>query len=141
LGEDIAREQEKEKDLIKDDEVFLMKENSKRIREQKKQPLTIIIGNPPYSIGQKSANDNAQNQYYPKLEKRIENTYLKETSATLSRGVYDTYIKAIRWSTDRLGNNGIIGFITNNGWLDKGTFDGFCKNLDYIMKIIKLNLQ
>lgn len=77
-------------------------QNSERVEKQKKSPLRVIIGNPPYSIGQKSANDNAQNQTYPKLEKDIARTYAKESQAGLNKSLYDAYVKAFRWSTDRL---------------------------------------
>ena len=77
-------------------------QNSKRVQRQKKAPLRIIMGNPPYSIAQNSSNDNAQNQSYPKLDNRILETYSKSSNANLSRALYDPYIKAFRWSTDRL---------------------------------------
>ena len=83
-----------------DDRIF--KENSDRVNEQKKQPITVVMGNPPYSIGQKSANDNAQNQSYPKLEERIATTYVKESKAGLNKSAYDSYIKAFRWASDRI---------------------------------------
>ena len=105
-------------------------ENSARIKKQLNTPITVIIGNPPYSARQKSANDNAQNQSYPLLEKRIETTYVKDSSATLNSTVYDSYIKAFRWASDRLSKHGgIVGFITNSGWIDKQGFDGFRKTL------------
>lgn len=89
------------------------------------------MGNPPYSIGQKSANDNAQNQSYPKLDARIADTYAKQSSAGLNKSLYDAYIKAFRWSTDRLGNNnGIIAFVSNGAWLDGNSTDGFRKCLE-----------
>jgi geranylgeranyl pyrophosphate synthase/tRNA G10 N-methylase Trm11 len=100
------------------DEMF--PQNSKRVQDQQKTPVRIIIGNPPYSIGQKSANDNAQNQSYPKLDKRIADTYAKLSEAGLNKSLYDAYIKAFRWSTDRLDpkNGGIICFVSNGAWLD-----------------------
>ena len=109
----------------------MLKKNSDRVERQKKAPLRIIIGNPPYSAGQKSANDNAQNQQYTKLEKRISETYVKEGTANLKNALYDSYIKAFRWSTDRIDpiNGGIIGFISNSGWIDKNSMDGFRKCL------------
>ncbi|NMA65418.1 MAG: DEAD/DEAH box helicase, partial [Clostridiaceae bacterium] len=93
--------------------------NSERVERQKKAPLTVIMGNPPYSIGQKSANDNAQNQSYPKLDNKIAETYAANTSANLSRALYDAYIKAFRWSTDRIDpeNGGVIAFVSNGAWL------------------------
>jgi predicted helicase len=106
-------------------------QNSARVQRQKKAPLRVIIGNPPYSIGQKSANDNAQNQSYTRLDAKIANTYAKESSAGLNKSLYDAYIKAFRWSTDRLdpNNGGIICFVSNGAWLDGNSTDGFRKCL------------
>ena len=106
--------------------------NSERVIAQKKAPLRIIIGNPPYSVGQKSANDNAQNLKYPLLDSRIAETYVKNTNATNKNSLYDTYIKAFRWSSDRLDpdNGGIIGFVSNGAWLDGNAQDGFRKCLE-----------
>ncbi len=101
-------------------------QNSARVQRQKKAPLTVIMGNPPYSIGQKSANDNAQNQSYPKLDAKIANTYAAASSAGLNKSLYDAYIKAFRWSTDRLDKNGgIVCFVSNGAWLDGNSTDGF----------------
>lgn len=102
-------------------------QNSARVARQKKAPLRVIMGNPPYSIGQKSANDNAQNQKYEKLDSDIAKTYAKLSSAGLNKSLYDAYIKAFRWSTDRLDpkNGGIIAFVSNGAWLDGNSTDGF----------------
>lgn len=107
-------------------------QNSDRVLRQRKAPLRIIIGNPPYSIGQKSANDNAQNQSYPKLDKDIAKTYANLSTAGLNKSLYDAYIKAFRWSTDRLDkkHGGIICFISNGAWLDGNSTDGFRKSLE-----------
>ncbi|MEG1738593.1 MAG: type ISP restriction/modification enzyme [Odoribacter sp.] len=107
-------------------------QNSQRVIEQKKAPLRVIIGNPPYSIGQKSANDNAQNQSYTKLDAKIANTYAATSSAGLNKSLYDAYIKAFRWSTDRLDpeNGGVIAFVSNGAWLDGNSTDGFRKCLE-----------
>lgn len=107
-------------------------QNSERVIAQKKAPLRIIMGNPPYSVGQKSANDNAQNLKYEKLDARVADTYVKHTNATNKNSLYDTYIKAFRWASDRLDpvNGGIIGFITNGIWLDNASMDGFRKCLE-----------
>jgi predicted helicase len=106
-------------------------QNSARVERQKKAPLRVIIGNPPYSRGQEDANDDAQNQTYPFLENKIANTYAKNSKATLSRDLYNSFVKAFRWSTDKLDKNGgIIGFITGNGWIDKGGYDGFRYSLE-----------
>ena len=103
---------------------------SEQITKQKKTPITVILGNPPYSAGQKAANDNAQNLEYPKLEEKIGKTYAEDSTATSKKPLYDSYIKAFRWATDRLDKNGgIIGFITNGGWLDGSAMDGFRKHL------------
>ena len=103
--------------------------NSKRVIAQKKCPITVIVGNPPYSVGQRSANDNAQNQKYPCLDASIEQSYAAESNATLKNSLYDSYIKAFRWATDRLdkANGGVIGFVTNGNWLDGNSQDGMRK--------------
>lgn len=107
-------------------------QNSDRVIAQKKAPLRVIIGNPPYSVGQKSANDNAQNQSYPILDAKIANSYAKESNAGLNKSLYDSYIKAFRWSSDRLDkdNGGIIAFVSNGAWLDGNSTDGFRKCLE-----------
>ena len=107
-------------------------QNSARVVEQKNAPVQVIMGNPPYSVGQKSANDNAQNQSYDKLDKRIAETYASRTKATNKNSLYDSYIKAFRWSTDRLDpkNGGIICYVSNGSWLDGNAQDGFRKVLE-----------
>ncbi len=118
--------------------------NSRRVMEQKKSPIKIIIGNPPYSIGQKSANDDAQNQNYPKLSNAIEDSYVKKSNAGLNKSAYDSYIKAFRWASDRLDEKegGIIAFITNSRWLDSISLDGFRKSLeDEFLSIYSLDLK
>lgn len=104
------------------------KENSEGVLRQKKAPIRVIIGNPPYSIGQKSANDNAANMTYPVLDKRVSDTYAAKSSANLTKALYDSYIKAFRWATDRIADNsdgGIVAFISNGSWLDGNAQDGF----------------
>ena len=105
--------------------------NSARVQDQMKAPIRVILGNPPYSVGQKSANDNAQNQSYPGLKKRIAYTYVKLSKATLTQSLYDTYVKAFRWSSDRLDeqHGGVIAFVSNAGWLDGKAMDGMRKCL------------
>ncbi len=107
-------------------------QNSERVAAQKNAPLRVIMGNPPYSIGQKSANDNAQNQKYSKLDARIEETYAQTSKATSVKALYDSYIKAFRWSADRLdkNNGGIIAFVSNSNWLEGSGMDGFRKSLE-----------
>ena len=121
-----------------------LQQNSERFVAQQKAPMRVIIGNPPYSVGQKSANDNAQNQSYPKLEKRIARTCAASTKAKNKNSLYDTYIKAFRWSADRLpiDQGGIIALITNSGWLDKGVFNGMRKCIeDEFSSIYIINLR
>jgi len=107
-------------------------QNSERVAKQKKAPVRVIMGNPPYSVGQKSANDNAQNQRYEKLNSRIAETYAMETDATNKNSLYDSYIKAFRWSTDRLDSKhgGIVCFVSNGAWIDSNAQEGFRKCLE-----------
>ena len=118
-------------------------QNSARVQRQRKSPIRIVIGNPPYSVGQKSANDNAQNQRYPRLEEKIAETYARKSSANLQKGLYDSYIKAFRWATDRLEDGkGIVAFISNAGWLDASAMDGFRATLqDEFDSIYVFNLR
>ena len=96
----------------------VMKENSARVNEQKNSRIEIIVGNPPYSVGQTSSNDNNKNDWYENLEERIKSTYAaKTTESNLKKSLYDSYIKAFRWASDRI-TEGIIGFVTNAGWLE-----------------------
>ena len=117
----------------KDNDVELLKfadvfpQNSQRVIAQSKVPMRVIIGNPPYSVGQTSANDDAQNDSYPKLEKRIAETY-GQSEATSIKGLYDSYVKAFRYAGDILDDmGGVIGFVTNAGWLDGNGMDGLRK--------------
>jgi predicted helicase len=112
-------------DLISD----LMVANSDRRKKQKSLDIRVIIGNPPYSAGQERANDNNQNVVYPQLDQRIRKTYAECSTATNKNGLYDSYIRAIRWASDRLGNSGVMGFVTNAGFLDANTSDGLRKSL------------
>lgn len=107
----------------------LLVQNSARRKRQKKLDIRVIVGNPPYSIGQKSENENNANVEYPHLDSRIENSYAALSSATTSKGLYDSYIRAIRWASDRIGESGVIGFVTNAGWLESGSADGMRKTL------------
>ncbi|WP_374338974.1 DEAD/DEAH box helicase [Leeia sp.] len=107
----------------------LLVDNSARRKRQKKLDIRVILGNPPYSIGQKSENDNNDNVEYPHLDSRVRNTYAARSKATLAKGLYDNYIRAIRWASDRIGNAGVIGFVTNAGWLDSNSSDGMRKCL------------
>ena len=111
---------EQDRDLISD----LMADNSNRRTRQKALDIRVIVGNPPYSTGQGSANDNAANVPYPKLDARIRETYASRTKATLKNSLYDSYIRAIRWASDRVGNSGIVAFVSNAGWIDSTSTEG-----------------
>lgn len=104
-------------------------DNSNRRTRQKKLDIRVIIGNPPYSVGQRSENDNNDNIEYAHLDSRIRNSYVAHSKAILSKGLYDSYIRAIRWASDRIGKNGVIGFVTNAGFLEANTADGLRKCL------------
>lgn len=111
------------KPLSKDS--FLFHQNSERATKELETDITVIVGNPPYSVGQKSGNDNNQNVSYKHLDKTLADTYVAKSKATLNRNAYDTYIKAFRWATDRIGDNGVIGFVSNGAYLDSVALDGF----------------
>lgn len=130
-----------------DNDIFsqLFPENSERLKKQKDAPVRVIIGNPPYSVGQKNANDNAQNLSYPLLDGRIAQTYAKEAAASNIKSLYDSYIKAFRWASDRIGqieDGGIIAFISNGSWIDGNAQDGMRKCLqDEFTTIYVFNLR
>ncbi|MDR6853615.1 putative helicase [Sphingomonas sp. BE123] len=119
---------EQNKDLL----AKLMPDNSNRRTRQKELDIRVIVGNPPYSVGQDSVNDNAANLTYPKLDDRISETYAKRSKAKLKNALYDSYIRAIRWASDRLGKavehdgqkRGVIAFVSNAGWVEGNTTDG-----------------
>lgn len=114
----------------KDDLVdALLEDNSARRKRQKALDIRVIVGNPPYSVGQGSQNDNNQNVEYPALDRRIEETYARRSAMTSVRNLYDSYIRSIRWASDRIGNAGIVGFVTNAGFLDAASQDGMRKCL------------
>ena len=117
-----------------EDDIFkhFFRQNSEAVEAQRRTPIRVIIGNPPYSIGQKSANDNAQNQSYPLLDQRIAETYVAGSTATSTKGLYDSYIRAYRWATDRLSleDGGVVAFISNGAWLDGNSHDGFRASLE-----------
>ena len=114
----------------KDNTIPLFKENKKRIERQKNATIRVIVGNPPYSSGQKSENDANKNTFHPLIHKSIKESYVKESSASNKNALYDSYIKAIRWATDRIGEEeGIIGFVHNASLVNKKSIDGLRKSL------------
>lgn len=107
----------------------LLEENSARRKRQKALDIKVIIGNPPYSAGQSSANDNNANLSYPDLDERIRTTYAQRSVMASVRQLYDSYIRSIRWASDRIGEQGVIGFVTNGGFLETNQADGMRKCL------------
>jgi predicted helicase len=109
----------------KDDLVdALLVDNSARRKRQKQLDIRVIIGNPPYSIGQEDEGDNTKRLAYPHLDERIRSTYAEHSRLTNKKSLYDSYIRAIRWASDRVGESGVIGFVTNAGYIDAATADG-----------------
>ncbi|WP_312206777.1 DEAD/DEAH box helicase [Pseudomonas kuykendallii] len=114
----------------KDDLVSaLLEDNSARRKRQKDLDIRVIVGNPPYSVGQGDANANNANVAYPSLDARIRDTYGALSEATNKNSLYDSYIRSIRWASDRIGDAGIIGFVTNAGFVEASTADGLRKCL------------
>ena len=112
---------------ILDLEVFA--NNNESIERQKAAPINVIIGNPPYSAGQKSANDNNANLKYPTLDRRIAETYAAKSTAVNKNSLYDSYLRAFRWATDRIGDRGVVAFVSNGGWIDGNTGDGIRQSM------------
>ena len=117
-------------DLAEDRQLPLFApENTQRVESQKRTPMFVVIGNPPYNMGQVNENDNNQNRKYPTMDKRVRDTYVKDSKATLRNKLSDPYVKAIRWAADRIGEEGVVALITNNSLLDAIAFDGMRKHL------------
>lgn len=122
--------------------IEVLEGNSDRAKRQKAQPIMVVIGNPPYSVGQDSQNDDNQNVKYATLDARITDTYAARSTATSSRTLYDSYIRAIRWASDRIGNEGVAAFVSNGGYIEGNTYDGLRKALvDEFSAIYCYNLR
>ena len=104
-------------------------DNTARVEKQKESEMFVAIGNPPYNVGQVNENDNNKNREYETMDKSIKDTYAKDSKATLRSQLYDPYVKAIRWSLDRIGEEGVVAFITNNSFIGGLAFDGMRKHL------------
>ncbi len=110
-------------------------DNSERREKQKSRDIRVIMGNPPYSIGQKNDNDDAKKVDYPKLDGAIRDSYAKHSTATLQKGLYDSYIRAFRWATDRIKDKtrgsdaGVVAFVSGSAWIDRSFADGLRKTL------------
>ncbi|WP_019223474.1 type ISP restriction/modification enzyme, partial [Bartonella rattaustraliani] len=126
------------KDLLRG----IFKANSDYLELQKNLNIQVIFGNPPYSVGQKNENDNAKNTPYPILDKRISETYAAQSKASNIRALYDSYIRALRWASDRIDNAGLIGFVSGSSYIEKPTMDSLRKSLaKEFTSIYVLNLR
>ena len=110
-----------EKDLLPG---MWLPDNSERVARQQQAPIQVIVGNPPWSGGQRTASDDNPNVSYPGLERRVAETYAAKSRATLKNSLYDTYKMAIRWASDRIGKRGVIAFVTNGSWIDGNVDSG-----------------
>ena len=104
-------------------------ENTQRVESQKGTPMFVIIGNPPYNVGQVNENDNNKNRKYPTMDARVAETYAKDSAARNKNKLSDPYVKAIRWASDRIGEEGVVALVTNNSFHDGVAFDGMRKHL------------
>jgi predicted helicase len=114
---------------------FFAPENMKRVDRQRQSDLFVVIGNPPYNVGQLNENDNNKNRKYTTKNKtgiddRVAATYAKASKATLKNSLSDPYVKAIRWASDRIGDEGVVAFVTNNSFIDGIAFDGMRQYLE-----------
>ncbi|PQM53743.1 damage-inducible protein [Mycolicibacter virginiensis] len=117
-------------------------QNNSRIVKQLAAPIHIVVGNPPYSVGQDSANDLNANLTYPTLDKWISDTYVKRSAATNKNSLYDSYLRAFRWATNRIGDHGIVAFVSNGGWIDGKTASGVRLSLaDEYSRVYVFNLR
>ena len=108
---------------------LLTAENTARVEKQKASPMFVVIGNPPYNAGQVNENDNNKNRKYPAMDKRVEETYVKGSRATLRKALYDPYVKSLRWASDRIGKEGIVALVTNNSFIAGIAFDQMRRQL------------
>ena len=104
--------------------------NTERMQREKTAQIMVVIGNPPYNVGQKSENDNNKNRRYSVIDQRVSQTYAKDSRASNKNALSDAYVKFFRWAVDRLqGSDGIICFVSNNSFLEQIAFDGMRKHL------------
>ena len=117
-------------EMVEDRQLQLLTQaNTARVEKQRASDMFVVIGNPPYNVGQVNENDNNKNRKYETMDERVRDTYAKDSKATLRNKLYDPYVKAIRWALDRVENEGVVAFVTNNSFLDGVAFDGMRKNL------------
>lgn len=104
--------------------------NTQRVERQQAAPITVIIGNPPYNVGQVNENDNNKNRKYDLVDSRIKSTYAQDSAATNRNMLYDAYVRFFRWAADRLGErDGVVCYVSNNSFVEQIAFDGFRKHL------------
>lgn len=109
---------------------FMTEENTARVERQKTAPITVIIGNPPYNVGQINENDNNKNRKYTVIDQRIQLTYARDSKASNVNALSDAYVKFFRWAVERLEDrDGVVCFVSNNSFVDQIAFDGMRKNL------------
>lgn len=101
----------------------LADENMERVKRQNRRKISVVIGNPPYNANQQNENDNNKNRAYAHIDARIKNTYIKASTAQKTK-LYDMYVRFLRWASDRLGDEGIVAFITNRSFIDARMADG-----------------
>ena len=110
-------------------ENLFVPENTERVKKQKDTDFTVVIGNPPYNAGQTNENDNNKNRKYETIDAAVKDSYSKDSKATLRNALSDPYVKAIRWASDRIGDEGIVALVTNNSFIDGIAFDGMRQHL------------
>ncbi|MDE0019373.1 MAG: N-6 DNA methylase [Candidatus Poribacteria bacterium] len=108
---------------------FFTPENTLRVEEQRETPMFVVIGNPPYNASQNNENDNNKNRRHAAVDTRVRNTFAADSSAQLKNKLYDPYVKAFRWAMDKLSDEGIVAFVTNNSFIDAQMFDGMRRHL------------
>lgn len=124
------------------DDLGVFKANNDRVVAQKERDIRVVVGNPPYSSGQKSGNDDNANNSYPTLDSHIRDTYAARSTATNKNNLYDSYIRAIRWASDRIGDKGVVAYVSNGGYIDGNTADGLRLSLvDEFTSVYIFNLR
>ena len=117
-------------ELLEEQQIQLFtQENTERVEKQKAADMFVVIGNPPYNVGQVNENDNNRNRRYKTMDKFVRETYSRDSKATNKNALSDPYVKAILWASKRVGKEGVVAFVTNNGFLDGIAFDGMRKHL------------
>jgi predicted helicase len=117
-------------------------ENAERVKRQNSKKISVIIGNPPYNAKQENYNFQNANRFYKYIDERIRETYVKQGKAQNQIVLFDMYVRFLRWASDRIEQNGIIAFVSNNSFIDALTFDGFRKCIaDEFSEIYIINLK